>query len=102
MSLTPEQKAARGALLLGRGWFEKGRDDHALPHLQKARLLYRNSAKGNALLFAFFVRNNKTYLFFTANYSMQIYRQFLTPQNFFSCIFENCLVLNTKGKKYVW
>jgi hypothetical protein len=36
MSLTPEQKEARGALLLGRGWFEKGRDDRALPHLQKA------------------------------------------------------------------
>lgn len=36
MSLTPEQKAARGALLLGRGWFEKGRDDLAAAHLQQA------------------------------------------------------------------
>ncbi len=40
MSLTPEQKEARGALLLGRGWFEKGRDDRALPHLQKAIALW--------------------------------------------------------------
>ncbi len=40
MSLTAEQKAARGALLLGRGWFEKGRDDRALPHLQKAVALW--------------------------------------------------------------
>lgn len=40
MSLTAEQKAARGALLLGRGWFEKGRDDHALVHLQQAMELW--------------------------------------------------------------
>ncbi len=40
MSLTAEQKEARGALLLGRGWFEKGRDDRALPHLQKAIALW--------------------------------------------------------------
>lgn len=40
LSLTAEQKAARGALLLGRGWFETGRDERALPHLQQAMELW--------------------------------------------------------------
>jgi hypothetical protein len=40
MSSTAEQKAARGALLLGRGWIEKGRDERALPHLQQAVALW--------------------------------------------------------------
>jgi hypothetical protein len=45
LSLTAEQKAARGALLLGRGWFEKGRDDHALPHLRQAIALWPEHAQ---------------------------------------------------------
>ena len=40
MSLTAEHKAARGALLLGRGWFETGRDERAVPHLEKAVALW--------------------------------------------------------------
>jgi tetratricopeptide (TPR) repeat protein len=45
MSFTAEQKAARGALLLGRGWFEQGRDERALPHLQKAASLWPDNAQ---------------------------------------------------------
>ncbi|MEZ5573715.1 MAG: hypothetical protein R3E64_17110 [Halioglobus sp.] len=40
MSFTAEQKEARGALLLGRSWFEKGYDERALPHMQKAVALW--------------------------------------------------------------
>jgi len=40
MTITAEQKEARGALLLGRGWFEKGRDERALPHLRHAVALW--------------------------------------------------------------
>jgi len=45
MSLTPEQKQARAALLLGRGWLDKGRDDIARQHFTEAARLWPGQAQ---------------------------------------------------------